>query len=260
MTTASDIADAIVQLPKPYLIAFDVDGTLSPIVARPESATVPPNVLADLETIASIPGTHVALITGRDRTKLQSMVPLPKLWRATLHGREIDDAQGRPLFDLETDNDLVAKLESFRSWLRLHAPDALIEEKPGAIGVHVRPLFDIDRQRAQHVLEVASAQAVEIGLFVRHGRAMVEAETMVGDKGAALERIAVETKARSVFFAGDDITDFSAIEFASRHGVGVFVSSDEHQSVPVYASGVLGGTDDVVALLRALVARLQAGR
>ena len=61
------------------------------------------------------------------------------------------------------------------------------------------------------------------------------------------------SRAKSVFFAGDDLTDFPAIEFAAEHGVGAFVCSEEQQGTPSASAVLLRNVDEVSSLLSQLL-------
>ena len=88
MSTVVDrCADRIVGLPRPLLLAFDVDGTLAPIVARPERARVPTATRRVLAHLAASRGIDVALVTGRDAASLRRVVRVARVWRALEHGR-----------------------------------------------------------------------------------------------------------------------------------------------------------------------------
>ena len=56
--------DALIADPSHALVAADFDGTLAPIVARPQDARPHPGALAALTALAGAVGT-VAVITGR---------------------------------------------------------------------------------------------------------------------------------------------------------------------------------------------------
>src|SRR5690606_15309573 len=97
----------------------------------------------------------------------------------------------------------------------------------------------LDELTQAALLARAARRARKLGLHVRHGRAVLEAELAPGDKGVALASLRERTGARSVFFAGDDLTDLPAIRYASRHGLGAFVASTERaapRGVPSVAS------------------------
>jgi trehalose 6-phosphate phosphatase len=105
------------------------------------------------------------------------------------------------------------------------------------------------------LLDRADELARSLGLHVRRGRALREAEAVHHDKANAVREILRRSGARSVFFAGDDLTDLAAIELASNKGIGAFVRSDERRDPPPDASFVLKGIDEVAAVLAGLSQR-----
>src|SRR5262245_5297986 len=74
-TSAIDIAAEIRALfeARPGALITDIDGTISPIVARPEDAVVAATVRECLERLA-LSLDLVAVVTRRDRTTAQAMV------------------------------------------------------------------------------------------------------------------------------------------------------------------------------------------
>ena len=58
------------------LVACDVDGTISPIVDHPADAVVDPDALSTLAALARMPGTPVALVSGRALLELTAMTDL----------------------------------------------------------------------------------------------------------------------------------------------------------------------------------------
>ena len=136
----------------------------------------------------------------------------------------------------------------------------MIERKPCSVGLHVRPLLRRDPALAEQLLGEARARAQALGLRVRDGRALVEAETgPAADKGRALRAIARESAVRGVLFAGDDTTDVPALRAARElGGLALFVRSPE-RDVPPAAHGTLEGPEAVAELLKALLSRLASG-
>ncbi|HEY8431103.1 MAG TPA: trehalose-phosphatase [Sandaracinaceae bacterium] len=257
MSPPEELASRVAALPRPLLIALDVDGTLAPIVPDPASARVPDEVVAALRKIAAVPGVAVAIVTGRDAAQLARMVELESAFRAVEHGRAVlapgEDESG------EIDAAARARLERFRAIAaaRFVPRGARIEEKRGAIVVHVRELAERDEDESRAILREAARAAADAGLFAREGRQVLEAQLAPADKGAALLEIARRTGAASVVYAGDDRTDEPAIALASARGIGVFVRSSERPDPPEGASAVVDGTGEVAAFLAALAARLR---
>ena len=91
---------------------------------------------------------------------------------------------------------------------------------------------------------------------MRKGRCVREAEVLEHSKGEALREIFERSGARSTFFAGDDVTDIPAIEFASTHGIGAVVLSAERPHPPIESMSVIESAREVAQLLAELSDRL----
>lgn len=255
MSRIGALVESLLALEPPLLIALDVDGTISPIVRDPDSARIPAATLSHLQALARGPGVELALITGRALSSLARMEQLEGIWRAVEHGGLVIGPGQAPAQHELTPARREA-LDLFRRWVETHAQDAFIEYKPQAIALHVRAIASEDPARAAKLLGEAEELANNLGLHVRHGKALREAEAVRHDKGSALREIFKRSSASSVFFAGDDLTDFSAIEFAALHGVGAFVGSDEQREEPPASAVLLPSVDEVAQLLGQLADRI----
>ncbi|NNE20762.1 MAG: trehalose-phosphatase [Myxococcales bacterium] len=254
MSRIGALVERLLALEPPLLVALDVDGTISPIVRDPDSARIPVATLSNLEALARRPGIELALISGRALSSLARMEQLDGIWRAVEHGGLVI-APGQSPAPRELTHDRREALDLFRRWVETHAQDAFIEYKPQAIALHVRAIASKDPTRAAKLLDEADELAKKLGLHLRHGKGLREAEAVRHDKGSALEEIFKRSDASSVFFAGDDLTDFSAIEFAALHGVGAFVCSDEQREDPPASAMLLSSVDEVAQLLEQLADR-----
>ena len=257
MSRIETLVEALLTLERPLLLALDVDGTLSPIVRDPDLALIPASTVSTLASLAKEPMVEVAIITGRDLSSLARMEQLEGVWRAVEHGGLVL-APGQAPSRHELTSAQRKALSRFRQWVDAHAGDAFIEYKPQAIAVHVRAIAEKDPVRAEQLLREADELAQRLGLHVRRGKALREAEAVVHDKGSALREVFDRSGARSVFFAGDDLTDLPAIDFAAAHGVGAFVYSDEQRSAPSSSATLLQSVDEVAAVLARLLQRMTA--
>ncbi len=250
------LVERLLRLDRPLLLAFDVDGTLAPIVRDPDAAAIPEPTLSTLAELARVPGLELALITGRDLASLSRMERLDGVWRAVEHGGLVLAPGEVPKARTLTRPQREA-LDDFRRWVDEHADDAFIEYKPQAIAVHVRAIAESDPDRAARLLREVDELAGRLGLHLRRGKALREAEAVRHDKASALAEIFERSGARSMFFAGDDLTDFPAIELAAKHGVGAFVRSDEQRDARVGSAFVFDDVTDVGRLLSELHRRLR---
>ena len=257
-----DLAERIARLPRPLLVALDVDGTLAPIVERPDAARVPAALRRALESLARVRGVRLALVTGRDAPSLRKVAPVRGVWRAVEHGGRII-APGERTRRRSLSSEERKKLAAFRDHLEAEAAPAgaRIEDKDGAVAVHVRALEAHDETRADRILARATREAERIGLHPRMGRAVCEAELAPGDKGEALGALFERTRAESVVYAGDDLTDYPAIRKATElGGVGLFVRSVERPRVPRGATAAVDGPAAVADLVAELAVRLKKRR
>lgn len=254
-TSTRDLVERILSLPRPILVALDVDGTLSPIVRNPDMARIPEPTLDALAGLSAIDDVVIALVTGRDLGSLGGMERLEGIWRAVEHGGVVLAPGEQPAERTLTDQQRDA-LDRFRKWTADGAADAFVEYKPQAVAIHVRRIAERDPGRAEQLLAEADALAKQLGLHVRRGRALREAEAVPSDKGAAVAEILRRSGAASVLFAGDDVTDFPAIELAASHGIGVFVRSNERRVSPTEGAVVVDGVEQMASVLGDLRERL----
>ena len=252
MSRVEALIEGSKRLDRPLLVALDVDGTVSPIVRDPDLAEIPPPTLSLLDALAQAPEIVLALVTGRDLSSLQRMERLEGIWRAVEHGGVVL-APGEAPGVRELTTAQREALERFARWVDANAHGAFIEHKPQAITVHVRAIAAEDPGRAERLMEEADELARRLGLHVRRGKALREAEAVAHDKGRALQEIFERSGARSVLFIGDDITDFPAIELAARHGIGVFVRSREQRGTPSSTAVVLESLEEVTLVLEGLL-------
>ena len=249
------LVQGLLDLERPLLVALDVDGTISPIVRDPDLAAIPAETLETLTALAARPDMEVALVTGRDLASLRRMEQLEGVWRAVEHGGLVL-APGEAPSKREMSREQREALDRFQAWVDAHAEGAFVEHKPQAIALHVRAIAAEDPRRAARLMQEADELAQSLGLHVRRGKALREAEVVHHEKRWALQEILDRSGARSVCFMGDDLTDFSAIELATERGIGVFVRSEEQRGVQLGSAVVLHAVDDVREVLTELLRRI----
>jgi trehalose 6-phosphate phosphatase len=255
---------ALLADPGRAVVALDFDGTLAPIVARPEDARPASGAMDALAALAEVAGT-VAVVTGRavetvlalsgavDADGLGSLVVLGHYGLEQWDAASGETVSPRPAAAVETARtELGALLEG--------APDGVrLEDKHHSLVVHTRNAARPDEALAALQPEL-DALGRRVGLESVPGRRVLELRPPGVDKGGALRALVDHRDARAVLFAGDDLGDlpaFDAVESLRAEGVpGLTVASasDEVVELAERADLQVDGPAGVVRLLRALAA------
>jgi len=255
--------DALLAGPRHALIATDFDGTLAPIVPRPEDARPYPGALPALAGLAGAVGT-LAVITGRpapSAVRLGGFEAVPGLIVIGHYGwQRWQDGQ---LASEPPPPSVGAARAALPGLLRqAGAPEGTtVEDKDHAVAVHTRGADDpdgaLDRLRGP-----LTELAAELGLAAEPGRYVIELRPPGVDKGTALAGLARDRTAGSVLFCGDDLGDlaaFAAVRALRAEGIpGCTVASASPESPRVAAEAdlVTDGPAGIVALLTAIAGQL----
>lgn len=242
------------------LIAFDFDGTLSPIVPDPAQSRPAAGAVDALRSLAE-QGATVAIITGRDaRTvlRLGGLDTVPNLIVEGLYGAE--RWQHGTLETLPEPPALKRLRTELPALVATHAvdPEVWIEDKRLSLVVHSRRAADPVAALAPLHAPVG-ALARELGLELHPGRAVLEVRLPGYDKGSALRRLVSEVHPAVVLFVGDDVGDlpaFAEISRLRREGLVAWSAAAASSEAPAVARAAdlsIAGPAEVVALIRQLV-------
>jgi trehalose 6-phosphate phosphatase len=224
-------------------IMLDVDGTLAPIVPRPELARVLPEVPSILDRLVRRIGL-VAVISGRRSEDVRRLVDMPGLEVVGTHGLERLAA---------IDPTAMAAIEQVAA-----SVGAWVEPKGAAVAVHFRALPDPDGAAdavAGHLVAIAG----EHGLELVPGKAILELMPVGGPrKGDAVQLLAEGDSLEAVLFAGDDVGDLDAFAALARLRAAGTWTCAVVAGGPETAAGVIAAADLVVPGPAGVVALLGA--
>lgn len=231
----------------PMLVCSDFDGTLAPIVTRPEDAAPLPGVGELLLRLANSDQTEVAVVSGRSLTDLKVLSGLgAPIVLVGSHGGEFETGFAADLTSEQAE--LLGQLDVALTQLTTDVPGTQLERKPISIAVHVR---QADREDAARVLAaVKEGPALWPGVHVTAGKEVLELAVQEVSKGSAIEslRRGLDRNA-TVVFVGDDVTDERAFESLAPADVGVKVGPG-----PTAAQYRVESVDSVRSLLGLLAA------
>ncbi len=194
------------------LLAFDFDGTLAPIVARPQDAAVPPAVALQLQRLSG--RFTIAVISGRRVADVHHRLGFEPHFVVGNHGAE--DPSMPP------QEDWARALNPLRQRLQQAAPHlqsagVLVEDKHYSIALHYR--LASDQMRAQETVQrvlVPSPKRPPLpdeGLHIFGGKKVVNVmSALAPNKADAVARLATQLRSDAVVFVGDDVNDEPVFE------------------------------------------------
>ncbi|HEU4760322.1 MAG TPA: trehalose-phosphatase [Dehalococcoidia bacterium] len=198
----------------PLGLASDIDGTLAPIVPRPEDAAVSPRCRALLGELMQR-GVRVALMTGRSLAMARRMVGLEGAAYAANHGLSLW-VDGREETASEAAEYVALAQRAVSEMEGLDVPGVVLEDKGPVLAVHYRQAADAVAAR-QAVLRAIGASPAARAFRLHEGRRVVELRPPLAvDKGTALAALASRLGVRSLLCLGDDATDIDMFRAAGR--------------------------------------------
>ena len=230
-------------------MAFDFDGTLTPIVEHPDDARISAAVATRLAALAA--RLPVAILTGRAIADVRGRLGFAPRFVIGNHGAEDElDPAAAALH--------AAALDGLRGALQARKADllaagVLIEDKGQSIALHYR--HAPERSRALALIDdVLLPQRESLRVFA--GKMVVNAmQAGVPDKALALHGLVARCGAGTAFFAGDDVNDEPVFASAPDHWLTLRVGRDGPGS---RARFCLEGPEEMIMLLDHIVALCDA--
>jgi len=227
------------------LMAFDFDGTLTPIVARPADARISVAVASRLAALAS--RLPVAIVTGRAVADVRPRLGFVPHFVVGNHGAEVEPAaaSGAALF---------TALDGLRAQLSAHAAalrsaGVQVEDKGLSIALHYR--LARDRARAlQRIAELLTPLPAGLRCFAGKMVANVVSAD-APDKAQAVHALVTTTGAAAAFFAGDDVNDEPVFAAAPAHWLTLRIGRDDPASLARFG---LDGPHEMAMLLQRVLA------
>jgi trehalose 6-phosphate synthase/phosphatase len=190
------------------VLLLDYDGTLTPLVARPEQAVPDDELQALLGALARRVGASVHIVSGRPRETLDAWfggLPIA-LWaeHGLWHRAPFAEWQATVSVDVSWRDEVRRLFESAAA----ETPGAHVEEKSASLAWHYRQAGDLGGERAaalrRRLSELLAASPAE----VLDGNKVIEVRPRIVNKGVVVARILAQLGDGSrVIAVGDDRTD-----------------------------------------------------
>jgi trehalose 6-phosphate phosphatase len=208
-------------------VFLDYDGTLTPIVDRPEDAVISEGMRRVVRDLAT--RCPVCVVSGRDRTVVQRLMGVDDLIVAGSHGFDIWSPAGGEI-QREEGEDFGGLLEDVKRRLETELDPiggAFVEPKKSSVAAHYRLVSEEERPRVGQIVENI-LDDYPGRLKVTPGKMVYEVQPNIDwDKGKAvlylLEALDLDRDDVVPIYLGDDVTDEHAFEAISGRGIGIFV-------------------------------------
>ena len=235
------------------ILVFDYDGTLAPIVERPELAVLSLNMRKLLKSLAK--RFKVAIISGRSLADVKGLVSLRNVYYAGNHGFEISGPRVRLIKpEAKRARPIIAKLCVELRRKLSQVKDVIVEDKGLTASVHYRLVARKELRGLKNIFdEIVKPHVTSGEIRVTHGKKVFEIRPNIEwGKGKAvlwiIDAIDPKKKLKPVYI-GDDQTDEDAFFALKNRGVTVLVSKRQKKS---HAKFYLKNVGEVKTFLRKL--------
>lgn len=238
---------------KKPVVFLDYDGTMTPIVERPEDAILDDKMKQVTKELSK--KCIAGIVSGRDRLDVQKRVDLDNLYYAGSHGFDIIGPDGFAKIHEEGENfiNILDKVEQDLNKSLKDIEGSQVERKKFSIATHYRRVkSDADVEKVKQVVD---------GILGRYdslkksgGKMVIEIQPDIDwHKGKALRWLLRALKLEKdhvvPLYIGDDLTDENAFREINEDGIAILVSDEEKETAAHY---LLADTSAVRAFLKKL--------
>ena len=234
-------------------LPWTYDGTLTPIVSRPELAQVSSEMTALVGALAE--RCPVAIVSGRSRETVKEFLGLENVIYAGSHGLDIASPPGSGLrLDMGSEHQeslevVYRKLSTALSDI----PGALVQLTGYTVPVHYRLVHPTLIPEVERIVERELRDHPEIRRY--RGNMVFEVRPNIPwNKGKAVlwirEQLGLNPENSVAFYLGDDTTDEDAFAVLDVQDVGILVA---HQPRGTSARYLLRDPSEVGRFLEALI-------
>jgi len=241
------------------LLLSDYDGTLTPIVNRPDEAVLPPEVREKLRALAKKPTFSVGVISGRSLLEVKVLVGIKGIYYAGNHGLEIE-GPGLKLINpvaKATQAEIKDLAKQFSAKLG-GIEGVIVEDKGLSLSIHYRLVKNSEENVIAEIFhQIASPLLREGKVKVTSGKKVWEVRPPIDwHKGKVVKTIMNEIRAflkceqLLTIYLGDDTTDEDAFRVIHRpEGWSIFVGEENPSSNADYFLNSTSEVEDFLSKL-----------
>ncbi len=226
------------------LLLFDYDGTLTPIVSRPDEAILSPETRELLVKLTARPACSIGIISGRSLSDIKTMAAIEGIHYAGNHGLEIEGPDIKFTNPAaKTSQSEIKELASQLSARLGNIEGVIVEDKGLSLSLHYRLVKESGVNTVAEIFrQITSPWLSEGKIRVTSGKKVWEVRPPIDwHKGKAVEIIIQRIKkilnCQKILtvYLGDDKTDEDAFKIIHRpHGWSIFIGGENPSSSADY--------------------------
>lgn len=235
---------------EPIFLISDFDGTLTPIVDRPEKAHLSESMRKLLNQLVDY--CSIGIISGRSLDDLKTRVNVENIFYSGNHGYEItgpsvdfvkeEAKRAKPVIQKVCDR-IEKKINSIEG--------ILIERKGITASIHYRLVEDDNIPKLKKIMDEETKPYVDENVLkVNYGKKVFEivpgGEWNKGKAVSLLLQVTGHEEETMPVYLGDDITDEDAFFALEQTGLGILISEKERESAADFR---LNGIEEVETFL-----------
>jgi len=241
------------------LLLTDFDGTLSPIVGRPEEAVLPDDTRCAIEALAASQRVGVAVVSGRALSDIKNKVGIHGITYAGNHGIEIEGPWLKFVYPpAESLRPVIRRLYPRLGEVLAGFEGAFVEDKGLTLSVHYRLVREDRVSELKRVCEeTVRGLRSEGKIRTTEGKKVYEIRPgVLWDKEDAIVLLLNAWTSSTgegsglTLFLGDDLSDEGGFKVVNTHGgISIFVGESGSNTAASYS---LRSPDEVADFLERL--------
>jgi trehalose 6-phosphate synthase/phosphatase len=188
------------------ILFLDYDGTLVPVINKPELAKPDKELYDLLYNLCKQPNTEIVLVTGRDKNTMQKWfydLPVQVIAEHGAWSRINNDWKLLKKLTGNWKSKIYPVLEIFVD----RTPGAFIEEKDYSLVWHYRKAdAELAEARVRELIDYLQYLTTNMGLTVLHGKKVIEIKSSLVNKALGVKKW-LKNEYDFILSAGDDWTD-----------------------------------------------------
>jgi len=230
-------------LAKEVFLLLDFDGTLTPIVDRPEDAELPREIGRILKLLSRKKGFKVAIISGRSLSDLKAKIKMRNIIYVGNHGLEI--GRGGEIFIYPEALKSIRTMKELKKILQKELGSIegmILEDKRVGLAIHYRMVKSSEVPKLKRSVGKIFKPFLEKGeIKISYGKKILEARAPIfWDKGKAASMLLDSFKQKNPLsiYLGDDRTDEDAFSVLDGKGLTVFVGKPRKSKAKFFLKNV----------------------